>query len=397
MWRVHCRLPKMIAPQSLQQRRRIVGLFTDLLGIGGVQETGRLTSKALADIAHARGWSIDLISLNDPTGTHALPGCEPEIRFRGFARNKSQFVLAALRQAWRMERHGIVLAAHPHLGPPAAWMRWVRPSLQTIVMCHGVDVWKPLTGQRRKALHGASRVVVPSSDTERRLTNVQGIPSSKVRRLPPPLGTNFMRMASEPQALPLPSRFPRGRIVLTVGRWSAAERYKGADDLIRAVAYLRSTIPDIQLVAVGSGDDLPRLRTIATELKVEDRVHFLENLANEEVAACYANCDLFALPSTGEGYGLVFLEAMAFGKPVLGAACGGATDIVRHGVNGILVPPGDFERLRQTLEQLLGDESLRARLGRAGTEVVNREYHFGAFRARIEVILSECTAAGGRT
>lgn len=188
-------------------------------------------------------------------------------------------------------------------------------------------------------------------------------------------------------SLPLPPEFPKGRVILTVGRWAAAERYKGTDELIHAVARLSSNIPDSQLVAVGGGDDLPRLRQIAVDVGIADRVHFFENLSREEVAACYANADVFALPSTGEGFGLVFLEAMAFAKPVVGVSCGGTTDVVEDGINGLLVPSRDAERLAQALERLLLDESLRAELGRRGGAIVRQKYQFDVFEAKLEEIL----------
>jgi phosphatidylinositol alpha-1,6-mannosyltransferase len=384
-------MPEMSLPKSPSSGLRIVALFTDVLPFGGVQLAGRLTCRALAEIAPAHGWTLELLSLNDPPGLHEIPGCPHDVQVRGFGRNKFRFVLAALRQAWSA-RPGIVLAAHPHLALPAAWMQHLRPSLRVLVMAWGIEVWKPLTPARRKALHAARLVIVPSSDTANRLASVQGLDASKVRRLPLPLSSDFPDMAQQPQSLPLPPQFPRGRIVLAVGRWVANERYKGADELIRAIPNLLQSVPDVNLVAVGTGDDLPRLRAIAVELHIEDRVHFLENLTNQELAACYAHCDLFALPSTGEGYGLVFLEAMAFAKPVVGVSAGGVTDIVRNAENGFLVPPGNSESLVQALEKLLLDDSLRVRLGRAGAQIVSRNYSFDSFRARLEQILLECAA-----
>ncbi len=122
-------------------------------------------------------------------------------------------------------------------------------------------------------------------------------------------------------------------MVLTVGRWAATERYKGADELIEAIAQLQASMPELHLVVVGGGDDLPRLRKLASDRGIFDRVVFLEGLSREQIAACYAHCDVFALPSTGEGFGLVFLEAMAFGKPVVGADSGGIPDLVEDVVN----------------------------------------------------------------
>ena len=385
-----------MSPRAISSRpKRIVALFTDLLGVGGVQQAGRVTGMALAEIARERGWTVEFLSLNDARGMHDLPDASG-VGLRGFARNKAGFGLAALRLAVGAGDDGVAVVGHPNLAPVAAWMRRLRAGLRVVVMSHGIEVWKPLAAHRRKALQRADRVLAPSSFTEQRLIEVQRVAAEKVRRLPWPIRPTFLELASERQKRPLPAGFPHGRTVLTVGRWAANERYKGGDVLIRAVAGLREAIQDIQLVAVGSGDDLPRLRALAAELKVEDRVHFLEKLSDGEVAARYAHADLFALPSTGEGFGLVFLEAMAFGKPVVGVAAGGVTDIVRDNENGFLVPPGDAQRLSHALRMLLEDDALRARLGAAGAEMVKREYSFEAFRARLAEILSDCENAAGR-
>jgi phosphatidyl-myo-inositol dimannoside synthase len=367
---------------------RIIGLFPELLGAGGVQEAGRLTAMALFEIAKARGYSADFLGLNDAPGPHNLSAA-PEVAFSGYGRAKVRFVSAALRQARAAADAGpcITLAAHPHLAVPAAWMRVVARRLRTIVVAHGVEVWKPLPYVRRRALTNADVVLAPSRYTIEQLINVQGVAPNKIRLLPWPLGPSFLHLADAPAGLPLSPGLPSGPVILTVGRWAASERYKGADELIAAVAALSKNYPDAQLVAVGSGDDLPRLRKLAGKSGIAPRVHFFEGLSREQIAACYARADIFALPSTGEGFGLVFLEAMAFSKPIVGVAAGGATDVIEDGVNGLLAPPGDARALHAVLERLLESESLRHKLGRRGWQIVRQKYTFAVFQQNLEHII----------
>ena len=387
----------MTVPEHATHDRKIVGLFTDLLGIGGVQEAGRLTAAALTEIASAGGWTFEVLSLNDPAGEHALPYCDSEMKFSGFGRDKARFVLSAMGKAFRAPRKGtsIVLAAHPHLAVPACYMQRVNPAFRTIVMSHGVEVWSPLSPRRFHALQKASMVLAPSNYTAREIADKQAICKSKIRRLPWPLNPSFLSLCRNPMELPLPPEFPRGEIILTVGRWAAANRYKGTDALIRAIDRFRGSIPDVHLVAVGSGDDLPRLRQIAADQQITGQVHFLENLSQEEVAACYANSDVFALPSTGEGFGLVFLEAMAFAKPVVAVDAGGSTDLVRDGVNGLLVPRENIELLAQSLCRLLQDASLCRNMGECGAEIVRRDYQFSTFSSALKQSL--CDVASNRS
>ncbi len=119
-------------------------------------------------------------------------------------------------------------------------------------------------------------------------------------------------------------------------------------------------------------------------------MRFFTNLSRQQIAACYARSEIFALPSTGEGFGLVFLEAMAFGKPVIAAACGGSTDVVQDSVNGLLVSPHDLKGLVEALCRLLEDSKLRMELGRRGAEIVRQQYSFEVFQSQLEQIIEEC-------
>ncbi len=257
-------------------------------------------------------------------------------------------------------------------------------------MAHGVEVWSPLPQVRRRALLCADLVLAPSSDTAEKLVAVQGVSLQRTRRLPWVLSPDVVQMTQTPALLPLPQGFPKGSVILTVARWSASERYKGADDLIHATWQLRTAVPDLHLVVVGGGDDLPRLQKLVIDIGAHDRVHFLDSLSREELGACYAHSDVFALPSTGEGFGLVFLEAMSFGKPVVAAAIGGATDLVENEVNGLLVEPHDIVQLTGALARLFADQQLRAQLGRRGSEKVFRKSRFEVFESELESILQEC-------
>ena len=375
--------------QSKGQRKKIIGLFPELLGVGGIQEAGRLTAAALGRIARSHdNWVTSFQSINDAPRAHEFEIAEQRVSLRGFNRSKLGFVASALGESRRDAR--VVLAGHPYLALPAAWMKWLSPQLKTIVMSHGVEVWNPLPRFRRRALLSADRVLAPSSDTAQKLAEVQGVPPANIRKLAWPLNPDFLKMADNSAELSCPRNFPEGRVILTVGRWAASERYKGVDDLIRAVAQLQTNFPGLCLVAVGDGDDLPRLAKIAGDLGLSASVRFLTNLSRKEIAACYARSEIFALPSTGEGFGLVFLEAMAFGKPLIGAARGGITDIIEDKVNGLLVPAGDWQSLVKALAELLENESLRIELGRCGAQNVRHRYSFDVFVNDLERIIEEC-------
>jgi phosphatidyl-myo-inositol dimannoside synthase len=261
--------------------------------------------------------------------------------------------------------------------------------VRSIVVSHGVEVWQPMAAGRRRALRNANLVIAPSRYTVRKLVEIQGLVPGTIRRLAWPIDPVFLRLAETPEKLPIPLGFPEGRVVLTVGRWATAERYKGADQLISALAALSGTHTDLHLAIIGSGDDVPRLQSLAEGTRAANRIHFFEGLSREEIAGSYARADVFALPSTGEGFGLVFLEAMALAKPVIGVAAGGVPDLIEDGLNGLLLPEQDSTKLAEAIDRLLRDDSLRWEMGRHGAERIRREFQFGTFCSLIEKVLQE--------
>ena len=370
-----------------------VGLFPGLLGDGGIQEAARHSAAALDQIARRNHHRTCFLSLNDSEGMHSVATDDTKICFRGFARDKFRFVVATIRAARQASAHRsrfspLLLAAHPNLAIPAAIARLFSPRCNLVVQSHGIEVWRPLSLLRRRALASAPLVLAPSRHTARQLSTVQRIPESRITVLPWPLGSDFFNFAACPGKLPLPRGFPAGRVILTVGRLDSGERYKGTDELILAFSQLRASFPDLHLAIVGRGSDLPRLRQFATDLGLSEFVHFFGGLSREALAACYAHAEIFALPSMGEGFGLVFLEAMAFGKPLVAVAAGGATDLVQDGINGLLVAPQDPLRLTAALSRLLNESELRINLGRGGVECVRRLHRFDVFVSDLDQTIS---------
>jgi phosphatidyl-myo-inositol dimannoside synthase len=233
-------------------------------------------------------------------------------------------------------------------------------------------------------------VIAPSRDTAQHLISDQKIRTERVRRLPWGLDPEFEVRLQAPVPPPRPAAFPdRARIILTVGRWDPAERYKGADTLISSLPRVLQAVPDAVLVLAGDGDDRLRLEHLASETGVADHVHFLFGLTQEELFACYAHCDVFALPSRGEGFGLVFLEAMACAKPVIGGAHGGTPDVIEDGVSGVLVLHGDVAILSTALVSLMADPVRAREMGMRGCERVQSDYTFERFQSGLGDVMED--------
>jgi glycosyltransferase involved in cell wall biosynthesis len=372
----------------------LIGLFPELDAPGGVQRAGRHLASVMTEFALSRGMECRILSLNDGPELKRLMVAGREIVFTGCARAKGRFLTTAIRAARRPSGKGkskmkLVVAGHPNLAPVARAMRLAAPGLKSIICTHGVEVWEPLARLRQMALRSASRVLAPSKYTADHVAAVQRVATEKIRVLPWALDPEFEALAGKAAKAPAPANFPDGRVVLTVGRWRADERYKGMDTLITALPRLLPRWPELQLAAVGEGNDREWLEHLAEENGVRRHVHFLSGLSYAELAACYAHCEIFALPSRGEGFGLVYLEAMACGKPVIGGAHGGAPEVIEDGKTGYLVPHGDAVQLATAMETLLTDPALQQEMGRRGKQRVENEFRFSVFAKSFRKILRE--------
>ena len=369
----------------------LVGLFPDLLPFGGVQTAGRHTAAVLSRIAKELGWEAQFLSLNDPVGRHKAAAGKLDFEFRGFARSKSRFTLDALKLASKDTR--LVVAAHPNLALPASAMRAKSRGFQLIVMSHGVEVWKPITKLRRAALLAADCVLAPSRYTAEKLHKIQHLPLDRIRLLHWGLDPAFLELVATAVTLPLPGSIPRARYVLAVGRWSSIERYKGFDTLIQALPQLQRVAPDLHLVFAGDGDDRPALEKLAESVGVRDRTHFVGGLNRTQLVAAYRHAQVFALPSSGEGFGMVFLEAMALGVPVVGGNHGGIPDIIEDGVSGFLVPHGDVPQLAERVALLLTNPSFAAGIALRARERVLQHFRFENFEAGLRDVLAQVCPA----
>ena len=189
--------------------------------------------------------------------------------------------------------------------------------------------------------------------------------------------------------LPRASR-PDGRV--TVGAVSRLSPEKGFGYLLRAVAALRDRGVPIDVVLAGDGPSRVTLGRLTDELVLRDRVEFLGEIAHDDVPAVLQRLDIFAMPSTWEGFGVSALEASAMELPVVASNIHGIPDVVLDGETGILLPPADVPALADAIARLAMDAALRRSMGVAGRAFVEREYRWQDNAALMERLYAEMTA-----
>jgi phosphatidylinositol alpha-1,6-mannosyltransferase len=172
-----------------------------------------------------------------------------------------------------------------------------------------------------------------------------------------------------------------------VGRLAEGERHKGHDEVLEAWPRIHRELPAARLVVVGEGDDRERLEGKARRLDVAGSVDFRGFVPDAELDALYGSCRALVLPSRGEGFGLVYLEAMRHGRPCVAALGGPAEEIFEDSVSGLLVDPGDPEELHAALAGLLESPALADRLGRAALETYRERHSMEVFRSRFHPLL----------
>lgn len=186
-----------------------------------------------------------------------------------------------------------------------------------------------------------------------------GVPPERIRLVPE--GIDLAQW-------PAPVARDGGQTILCVARQYPR---KHIADLIRAFAQVRQRLPDARLVIIGDGPEHANLKTLAHTLGLGASCQLLGALpSDDEVRAWYYRADLFCLPSVQEGFGIVFLEAMAAGLPIVATTAAAIPEVVPHGMAGLLVPPADVTALADALTTLLGDSSLRQRYGSFGRDYV---------------------------
>jgi phosphatidylinositol alpha-1,6-mannosyltransferase len=255
------------------------------------------------------------------------------------------------------------------------------------VFLHGVEAWNRLSATDRSMLRGASLRVANTKYT-----------ACRVMQANPEIGTveacQLALTTASPGGTPLPDdQLPpaiadsRNNIVLMVGGLRANQAYKGHDQVIQAWPAVVAGAPGAHLVIAGDGDDRLRLEVLARESGAGGTITFTGFASDALLAACYDRASLFVMPSRGEGFGLVYVEAMAHGVPCIGSRHDAAGDVIVDGKTGMLVEQDDIAAIARAIVSLLRDPERRRAMGDAARSRVRAEFTTTAFRARLNAIL----------
>ncbi len=275
-------------------------------------------------------------------------------------------ILGHVRELHRRRKIDVMHAHGPLPCGHAAMLLSRELKVPYVVTVHGLDAYstrqvRGLAGDwcRRVTTHvfrAAASVICISEHVREKV--IAGCPS--VRTSVVYNGTNTELFSPGTEQAQSPS-------VLSVGNLIPI---KGHSDLLRAVAAVSVTHPDLRLDLVGEGPEHAALTALAQELEILERVRFRGRVSRQEVARLLRGCTLFALPSRYEGLGCAYLEAMSAGKVAIGSLGQGIEEVIRHGSNGWLVEPENIEQLSSALTNLLGNSMLREYIARQARQTI---------------------------
>ena len=356
---------------------RILALVTDAFGgNGGIAQYNRDFLSALARCD--RVGDVIVLPRLSATSVGSLPTGVQQLRP---VKRRLAYSLAALWTAITHQPIGLVFCGHLLMAPLAAVIARVL-KIPLWVQIHGIEAWREYSALQRWSVESATIVTSVSRYTRRRLLERVGIDPARVKVLPNTVNPQY-HPGPKPAYLLDRHAASGTKVLLTVSRLASSEQYKGHDRVICALPQVLSQHPDSIYLIVGAGDDRPRLESLAVKCGVAENVQFMGFVPTEELPDYLRLADVFVMPSTGEGFGIVFLEAMATGIHVIGGNRDGSADALADGELGRAVDPDDEHELTSAISAAL---STPANLDPAKVNRASR-FSYQAFAKHLQALV----------
>jgi phosphatidyl-myo-inositol dimannoside synthase len=356
-----------------RSRPSILVLLSEVGTFGGIQMYNRLLLKALSEYSESSHIPLKALSFKDADWS------DPDYFtgvVLGSSGSKGHFLRSAAMHLAR--RPALLVAGIVDFAPMVFAAHLTRTRVVTQV--HGIEVWRRLPLYRRLGLKNSDLIWSVSQFTRDKLINVNGVPPDLVHVIHTAIDPSFWATAVNAQT----RHEPEGSLnVLAVGRMAEWDAEKGIEKLLYAVGDAVRCGVSVTLTVIGDGVGRHGLQALAVDLGLGDSVEFLGWVEADELHRRLQKCTVFALPSSKEGLGIVFLEAMAYGKPVLAVSTGGVPEVVIGGETGILAHADDQRSVTDGLMTLLTDAPLRERMGANALARARTEFNFSRFASAL--------------
>ncbi len=320
---------------------------------GGIQKMTRTLAHALNQVAIGNNRFFKLWSAYD-LDSDLMPQYLPAKNFTGFA-SRIKFTLKTFLNAPKFD---MIIISHINMAMVGRAIKTINPKCKIWIVAHGIEVWNDLSPTKKWLLKNCDKVICVSNFTKQQVVATHGIDADKCEVLNNALDP-FMNLPvtfTKPQYLieryNLKTNAP---LLFTLTRLNTAEQYKGYEQVIKIIGNLKKTFPAIKYIIAGKYDEEEknRINKIIKAYNVEEQVLLTGFIEERELLDHFLMADLFVLPSSSEGFGIVFIEALACGLPVVCGNVDGSVDAIKNGLLGRAVNPNNLAELENALTEEL--------------------------------------------
>ncbi|MET3979708.1 phosphatidylinositol alpha-1,6-mannosyltransferase [Mucilaginibacter sp. UYP25] len=321
---------------------------------GGIQKMTRTLAHSLNYICNQNNWNFKFGSLYDED-SDLMPQYLPAKNFQGFGKNRMAFIVKTLVYA---RKNDVIILSHINLSLVGLLVKLISPKTKVWLIAHGIEVWRPLSILKKRLLNKCDKVICVSNFTKAKLHSMHQTNAYKCVVLNNPLDPfmklpdNFERPAYLMERYGLTKDTP---VIFTLTRLASTELYKGHDGVIKALGILKHKFPGIKYILAGKYDDSEgsRVKKLIADTGVTDHVILTGFVKEEELPDHFIIADVFVLPSKKEGFGIVFIEALACGLPVICGNADGSIDAIRNGELGTAINTDDENELEACISRHL--------------------------------------------
>jgi len=275
----------------------------------------------------------------------------PAENFMGYGVNRLKFFYDMVRRGSSFDR---IILSHINLLPIGWFIKKLFPKKRIILLAHGIEVWDHFKTRKRKMLQQCDIILAVSSFTRMRVIEVHGFPKENCTILNNCLDPFLHRHMLPKKDKNLMEKYDfkqNDLILLTITRLSSKERYKGYDKVIEALSVIKEKYPEVKYLIAGRFDRQEKayVDQLIKKLEMKSMVVIPGFIPDEELEAHFEMSDLYVMPSRKEGFGIVFIEAMYYGLPVIAGNADGSTDALLFGELGKLVNPLDLGEIAEAI------------------------------------------------
>jgi phosphatidylinositol alpha-1,6-mannosyltransferase len=321
---------------------------------GGIEKVCRCLGKIFSDLQDESKLPFKLFSLHDRRSDLDKKYVK-QGNFRGFNGSAIAFGISSLFIGIRSSQ---VILSHVNLLLFAKLIKLISPQTKIIMFAHGIEVWGSLAAWKKSFLQLHVEIWAVSAFTAKKLVDIHQLDVKKIKIINNCLDPffEFPTNLDKPLSLLRKQNLTNNQpILFTLTRLSFQESYKGYDQVLRVMPNLIKKFPTMHYIVAGKADDLERTRieNLIHQLGISNHVTMVGFIKNEEVTNYFCLSDVFVMPSTMEGFGIVFIEAAACGVPIIGGNKDGSIDALLNGELGALVDPEDLDSLSKAIEKSL--------------------------------------------